>query len=75
MGTCKNPEFMSNVKKWVAPVTLQCLTDVRQWMGVLNSQRVKLSEVNTEAERPVFLSYKYNHIAPWAVARPDHPSI
>ena len=31
-------------------VTLYCLTNVRQWVGVLDSQRVKLPEVTTEAE-------------------------
>ena len=28
----------------------QCLTNARQWMRVLDNQRVKLSEVNIEAE-------------------------
>ena len=48
IGTCQNPEFMSNVG--TPSETLQCLTDVRQWVGVLDSQRVKLSEVNTKVE-------------------------
>ena len=55
--------------------TLQCLTDVRQWVRVLNSQRVKLSEVNTEVERPVLLSNQHNGITPRAVARADDSSI
>ena len=76
IGTCQNPEFMLNVKKWAAPVRLSSVSkDVRQWVGVLDSQRVKISEVKTEAQRPVLLSYKYNSITPWAVAWLDHPSI
>ena len=66
---------MLNVEKWAAPARLKCLTDARQWMRVFHSQRVKLSEVNEEVERPVLLSYKHISVTPWAVARPDHTCI
>ena len=63
---------MSKVKYVGSPSeTLQCLTDVRQWEGFLDGQRVKLSEVNTKVERPILLPHQHNSITPWAVAWSD----
>ena len=53
----------------------QRLADAGERVGILYRQRIEPPEVNTKAERPVFLSHQDNSVTPWAVTWSDHACI
>ena len=58
IGTCQNPEFMSNVEKWAAPVRLSSVSQMRGngWESLIVKELSFLKSIQKRSDPSFFLT-------------------
>ena len=63
IGTCQNPEFMSNVKKWAAPARLSSVSQMRGngWESLTVKELSFLKSIQKRSDHPSFLQVQQHY--------------